>query len=136
MKQVAVTSDGVWLRDIVDASEDGSIVLRGTDGREYLLTAIDEFDYEVARTRHNKEFMAFLKERAREPGAISLEEVKRELGLLDGADAVGDLLPLTEAQRDELDRRLLHYAASPEDGEPWESVKATLQPTENRSFLL
>jgi hypothetical protein len=44
-------------------------------------SAVDEFDLEIARTRQNKELMAFLEERAKEPATISLEEVERELGL-------------------------------------------------------
>jgi len=39
-------------------------------------------------------------------------------------DAVGvDVLPLTEEQRAELDRRLADLEANPEDGIPWEQAK-------------
>jgi hypothetical protein len=51
------------------------------DGAEFILKPIDDFDEEIRRTRASKELMAFLEERAKEPGAIPLEEVKRELGL-------------------------------------------------------
>jgi putative addiction module component (TIGR02574 family) len=36
-------------------------------------------------------------------------------------------LPLTEAQRDELDRRLAAYDKNPRAGSPWDEVKARLQ---------
>ncbi len=36
-------------------------------------------------------------------------------------------LPITEAQRDELDRRMESYRNSPTDGSSWEEVKARLQ---------
>lgn len=32
-------------------------------------------------------------------------------------------LPITEAQRDELDKRLRAYRTAPEEGSPWEEVK-------------
>lgn len=35
-------------------------------------------------------------------------------------------LPLTELQREELDRRLEEYQKHPEDGSPWEEVKSRI----------
>ncbi len=37
-----------------------------------------------------------------------------------------DVPPITDAQREELDRRLLHYDENPSDVIPWEQVKASL----------
>jgi putative addiction module component (TIGR02574 family) len=37
-----------------------------------------------------------------------------------------DALPLTEAERCELDRRLDNYLRNPEGGRSWETVKASL----------
>jgi putative addiction module component (TIGR02574 family) len=37
-----------------------------------------------------------------------------------------DEVPLTEAQRAELDRRLVHYEANKQSGSTWEEVKAKL----------
>jgi len=43
-------------------------------------------------------------------------------------------LPITEAQRDELDKRLEAYGAAPEEGSTWEEVKQRLAGYEtNRS---
>ena len=39
-------------------------------------------------------------------------------------------LGLTEAQQDELDRRLENYHASPDEGTPWEELKTRLQAEE------
>jgi hypothetical protein len=40
-----------------------------------------EFDAEIEALSQNREFMAFLEERSRETKWISLEEVKKRLGL-------------------------------------------------------
>jgi putative addiction module component (TIGR02574 family) len=36
-------------------------------------------------------------------------------------------LPITEAQRAELDRRLADYQRNPDDGAPWDEVRASLK---------
>jgi putative addiction module component (TIGR02574 family) len=37
-----------------------------------------------------------------------------------------ETVPLTDAQRAELERRWLDYQANPDEGEPWEDVKRAL----------
>jgi putative addiction module component (TIGR02574 family) len=41
-------------------------------------------------------------------------------------DSVAAATPLTDAQRDELDRRLQDHRSNPEDVVPWEVVKASI----------
>ncbi len=63
---------------------------------------------------------------------VSLADVL-ELSVAERIQLVGDIwdsiatqlepLPLTQAQRDELDRRLEDYHQHPEKGSPWEEVK-------------
>lgn len=63
---------------------------------------------------------------------VSLADVL-ELSVAERIQLVGDIwdsiatqprsLPLTQAQRDELDRRLEDYRQHPEDGSSWEEVK-------------
>ena len=45
----------------------------------------------------------------------------------DSIAAEQESLPLTQAQKDELDRRLAAYEADPTAGSTWEEVKARLQ---------
>jgi putative addiction module component (TIGR02574 family) len=45
----------------------------------------------------------------------------------DSIAAAPDLLPLTEAQRRELDRRLALHEREPDRAIPWEEVRAKLQ---------
>ena len=42
----------------------------------------------------------------------------------DSIAAIPEEIPLTEAQRGELERRLAAHAANPQDVVPWEEVKA------------
>ena len=46
--------------------------------------------------------------------------------IADEANADPDVLPLSDEQRAELDRRLADYRAHPEASIPWEEVKAQL----------
>ena len=46
-----------------------------------MLTVIDDFDEELARTRRNIQFMALLDEPTKQAGTVPLDEVKRQLGL-------------------------------------------------------
>ncbi len=45
----------------------------------------------------------------------------------DSIAAIPDAVPLTDAQRDELDRRLDAYHADPQPGSPWDEVKRRIR---------
>ena len=45
----------------------------------------------------------------------------------DSIAAEQDSIPLTDAQRDELDRRLDAFDASPDEGSSWQEVKSRIQ---------
>jgi len=52
----------------------------------------------------------------------------------DSIVAAQESLPISEAQKEELDRRLAAYQAAPQEGSPWEEVKQRLAGYEtNRS---
>ena len=51
------------------------------------------------------------------------ERIQLVEDIWDSIAAAPQPLPLTQAQRDELDRRLEDYRKNPEDGSPWEEVK-------------
>lgn len=50
-------------------------------------------------------------------------------------DAGVSSLPIPAAHRAELDRRLADLEAHPDDGSPWEEVRARLEPCESRPVL-
>lgn len=54
------------------------------------------------------------------------ERIQLVEGIWDSIAATSDALPLTEAQRQELDRRLEAMQQSPQEGIPWPELKAAL----------
>ena len=81
MKTVAVPPQAAEIHALLEQARDDELLVRAADGSEFLLTAIDEFDREIARTRQNAKLMALLDERAKQSKTIPLDEVKRQLGL-------------------------------------------------------
>lgn len=81
MKTVAVPLQAVEINALLEQARDDELLVRTADGSEFLLTAVDEFDQEIARTRQNAKLMALLEERAKQSKTIPLDEVKRQLGL-------------------------------------------------------
>jgi hypothetical protein len=81
VKIVAVPPQAADVNALLDQARDDELLVRTADGSEFLLTAIDEFDREIARTRQNAKLMALLDERAKQSKTIPLDEVKRQLGL-------------------------------------------------------
>lgn len=53
--------------------------MRNFDNREFNLEAAESFDQEVAELGQSEKFMAFLADRAQEPGNISLEDIEQRL---------------------------------------------------------
>lgn len=83
MKSVVISEDGVEIRSLLEQVSDGDMILQLVDGREFILSAVDEFDIEVARTRQNQKLMALLDERAKQTETIPLAEVEQRLGITD-----------------------------------------------------
>ena len=53
--------------------------MRREEGGEFILEVADAFEREVAELSQNEKFMAFLAERSKEPGVVSLDEIDRKL---------------------------------------------------------
>ena len=51
------------------------------------------------------------------------ERIQLVEDIWDSIAAVPEAIPLTEAQREELDRRLEAYHRNPDEGSPWEEIK-------------
>lgn len=83
MKTIAVPPQAAEINELLDQAREAELLVRTADGSEFLLSAVDEFDQEIARTRQNAKLMALLDERAKQPKTIPLDEVKRQLGLTD-----------------------------------------------------
>jgi len=83
MKRIAIASDAVEIRSLLEQANDEDIILQLVDGRKFILSAVDDFDIEVAITRQNQKLMALLDERAKQTETISFVEVKQRLGITD-----------------------------------------------------
>jgi hypothetical protein len=81
MNVISVTASQEEVNALLDQAREEDIVLQTADGSEFIVSAVDDFDPEIARTRQNEKLMAFLEERARQPATIPLEEIERRLGL-------------------------------------------------------
>ncbi len=81
MKTISISNPTDELTALLDQVNDEAVIVRLADGREFLLSAVDDFDIEIARTRQNAKLMALLEERAQETRTIPLDEVKRRLGI-------------------------------------------------------
>jgi len=81
MKTVTVTSQSTEINVLLNQARDEDVIVRTADGSEFLLSAIDDFDEEIAQTRRNEKLMALLHERAQQKKTVPLELVKQQFGL-------------------------------------------------------
>ena len=81
MKTITVSPQAAEVNAILAQARQEDILVRTTDGAEYMLTAVDDFDEEIVRTRRSEKLMALLDQRAKQTKTMPLEDVKRQLGL-------------------------------------------------------
>jgi hypothetical protein len=67
------------LSALLKEAEQGGLILRSPDGREFVLAEIDDFDREIELTRKNKRLMKLLDARAKQTKTISLAEAQARL---------------------------------------------------------
>jgi hypothetical protein len=66
---------------LLEQARQEDILVRAADGTEFMLTAVEDFDEEIARTRRNAKLMALLDTRAKQTQTVPVDEVKRQLVL-------------------------------------------------------
>ncbi len=81
MKTINLSNLTNELTALLDQANDEDVIVRLADGREFLLSAVDDFDIEIAQTRQNEKLMALLEERAQQTRTVPLDEVNRRLGI-------------------------------------------------------
>lgn len=81
MKTITVPAQAVEVNALLEQARAEDLIVRAADGTQFILTAVDDFDEEVAQTRRNAKVTALLDERAKQTQTIPLDEVKRRLGL-------------------------------------------------------
>jgi hypothetical protein len=81
MRLIELSENILNINEILDFAGRENIVLRVSDGREFVLAELDSFDRELELTRQNEELMNFLDRRSEEEKTYTLEEVKKQLGI-------------------------------------------------------
>jgi hypothetical protein len=81
MKTITLPEDPAEIRLVFEQAIDEDVIIKLADGRRFILSAIDDFDVEIAQTRRNQKLMNFLDQRASQIQTIPLDQVKRQLGL-------------------------------------------------------
>ena len=81
MKTVTISPQASDVNDLLKQAREEDLLVRAADGTEFMVSAIDDFDHEIALTRRNPKLMALLDARAKQTKTIPLDEVKRQLGL-------------------------------------------------------
>ena len=82
MKTITLSSQSTEVSALLEQARHEDVIVQTPDGEVFMLTAVDDFDWEIARTRQNARLMAFLDARARQTATIPLDEVTRQLGLV------------------------------------------------------
>ena len=81
MKIIDVSLNSVSLATLLTEARDQNLILRTSDGSEFILAEVNDFDREIELTRQNQEFMAFLDERGQQTKTVSAAEARARLGL-------------------------------------------------------
>jgi len=81
MKTVDLGATNPPLHEVLKLAESENLIVRTSDGREFVVAEIDDFDREVSLVRQNDELMRLLAERSREENSVSAGDARRQLGL-------------------------------------------------------
>ena len=81
MKTIRIPPQSTDLNALLEEARREDVILRAPDGSEFMLTAVDDFDWEIVQTRRSTRLMALLDERAQQENTVPLDEVRRKLGL-------------------------------------------------------
>lgn len=81
MKVITIPTQATALITLLEQARQENLILRTSDGTEFILAELDDFDREIALTRQNAELMRLLDQHAQQSQAIGLTEVKDLLGL-------------------------------------------------------
>ena len=66
MKTISIPPQATEVNSLLEQARDADIVLRSDAGTGFMVRAVDDFDYEIARTRQNARLMAMLDVRAKQ----------------------------------------------------------------------
>ncbi|NER97903.1 MAG: hypothetical protein F6J86_29345 [Symploca sp. SIO1B1] len=76
MKTITLSEELAEILSVFEQANNENMIIQFADGRQFMLSAIDDFDMEIAQTCRNQKLMELLDQRARQAQTISLDEVK------------------------------------------------------------
>jgi len=82
MKTIELAQSDLTIVELIELAEQDTLILRKPNGTEFVLSLVDDFATEVEQLSQNEEFMAFLARRSRSMKRLSLEETRKQLGIL------------------------------------------------------
>lgn len=81
MRTLDVSTQLPYVKELLELASDENVILRTSEGREFILAEIDDFDRELDLIRQNDELLEFLRLRSSEDPTLTLSEVREKLGL-------------------------------------------------------
>lgn len=81
MRTLDVSKESPSVKELLELASDENVILRTSEGREFVVAEIDDFDRELELVRQNEELMEFLRLRSAEENTFTLSEVREKLGL-------------------------------------------------------
>ncbi|MEK7249102.1 MAG: hypothetical protein AAB209_01635 [Bacteroidota bacterium] len=81
MKAVTIPKRAKSVHKLLERAKKGNLIVRSSEGDEFIIAELDDFDREVELTRQNRALMRMLERRARKQAVASLQEVKTRYGL-------------------------------------------------------
>jgi hypothetical protein len=81
LKIVELTTIAPALAELLGLAGEDTLILKTSEGREFVLAEVNDFDTEIALVRQNEELMTFLAERSSEKKTYTLQQVREQLGL-------------------------------------------------------
>jgi hypothetical protein len=79
MKTLDLAERKPTLEELLAWARVDAVLIRASDGHEYVLEQADDFEREVATLGKSEEFMKFLRKREQEQDRISLDDFEKTL---------------------------------------------------------
>ena len=81
MRTVNVSAKEKTINSLLRKAQRGGLILRSSEGQEFILAEISDFNREIELTRQNKALMRLLDARGKQTNTVKTAELKKQLGL-------------------------------------------------------
>jgi len=79
MRTLDLRQQQVSVADLLQFARTETVRILNEEGEEFILEATDAFEREAAQLGQSDKFIAFLTERSKEPGVMSLDDLERKI---------------------------------------------------------